>query len=71
MRAARRYYQVVLEKAGRKSDIYTEAKDYLKNRRKVKANLTPRQAQEYSVGGSLRKGGTKPQISAQGMKARQ
>lgn len=69
--AARRYYQVVLEKAGRKSDIYTEAKDYLKGRRKMKANLTPRQSPEYSAGGNPRKGGTKSQVSAQDMKARQ
>jgi hypothetical protein len=35
---ARRYYQVVLEKAERKSDIYNEAKDYLKNRKLMKAS---------------------------------
>jgi hypothetical protein len=35
---ARRYFQVVLEKAERKSDIYNEAKDYLKNRKLMKAS---------------------------------
>jgi hypothetical protein len=71
--AARRYFQVVMDKAERKSEIYTEARDYLKNRRNQKANATTRQSTEYSAGLQRRaKSAAKPQASQEGKaKARQ
>ncbi|MBC8082559.1 MAG: tetratricopeptide repeat protein, partial [Hymenobacter sp.] len=44
---ARRYFQVVVEKAERKSDIYNEAKDYLKTRKLMRVNSSQRQRSAY------------------------
>ncbi|UOG74078.1 tol-pal system protein YbgF [Hymenobacter tibetensis] len=46
--AARRYYQVVVEKAERKSDIYLEAKDYLRTRKVMKADIRQQQGPSYT-----------------------
>lgn len=65
---ARRYFQVVLEKAERKSDIYNEAKDYLKNRKLLKANS--RQASSlYSSDYQAKKLTAKSRLSALDVRA--
>ncbi|MDF7813307.1 tol-pal system protein YbgF [Hymenobacter sp. YC55] len=68
--AARRYYQVVLEKAERKSDIYYEAKDYLKTRKLMKANASP-QGPAYSSDYKGKKTNAKARLSSLDVKSSQ
>lgn len=63
---ARRYFQVVLEKAERKSDIYNEAKDYLKNRKLMKAS-SRQSSTLYSSDHQPQKLTTKARLSALGV----
>jgi hypothetical protein len=68
--AARRYYQVVLEKAERKSDIYNEAKDYLKTRKLMKASSS-QQGPAYSSEYQTKKSNVKTRLSSLNMKSNQ
>lgn len=68
--AARRYYQVVLEKAERKSDIYYEAKDYLKTRKQMKASSS-QQGPVYTTDYKAKKTSTKTRLSSLDVKSSQ
>ncbi|UOQ65487.1 tol-pal system protein YbgF [Hymenobacter volaticus] len=68
--AARRYYQVVLEKAERKSDIYYEAKDYLKTRKQMKASSS-QQGPIYTTDYKAKKASAKTRLSSLDVKSSQ
>ncbi|WP_375436426.1 tol-pal system protein YbgF [uncultured Hymenobacter sp.] len=67
---ARRYYQVVLEKAEHKSDIYNEAKDYLRTRKQMKASSS-QQGSIYSSDYRAKKPNVKTRLSSLNVKANQ
>jgi len=67
---ARHYFQVVLEKAEHKSDIYNEAKDYLKSRKLMKVS-TSKQSPIYSSDYPAKKLSAKSRLSALDVKASQ